>query len=121
MTVSTRIRITLSEIEQVRNVPGIEARFGDEHIAMSVFRFDSEMLVTPHLARLVGHDSPMMHLRRYQDDGLFDRFGYHTSETSEGRSRESVRRTRTLKLGNPLCEANDQRESMFVRGERCAY
>ncbi|WP_211264383.1 hypothetical protein [Streptosporangium amethystogenes] len=46
---------------------------------MSVFRFDSEMLVTPHLAKLVGHDSPMMHLRRYQDDGLFDRFGYHAS------------------------------------------
>ncbi|MEU8039740.1 hypothetical protein [Streptosporangium sp. NPDC049078] len=79
LTVSTRIRITLSEIEQVRDVPGIEARFGDEHIAMSVFRFDSEMLVTPHLAKLVGCDSPMMHLHRYQDDGLFDRFGYHAS------------------------------------------
>jgi hypothetical protein len=86
LTVSTRIRITLSEIEQVRNVPGIEARFGDEHIAMSVFRFDSEMLVTPHLAKLVGHDSPMTHLRRYQDDGLFDRFSYHASELwSNGR------------------------------------
>ncbi|MEV4383660.1 hypothetical protein [Streptosporangium sp. NPDC049644] len=61
-------------------MPGIEARFGDEHIAMSVFRFDSEMLVTPHLAKLVGYDSPMMHLRRHQDDGLFDRFRYHASE-----------------------------------------
>lgn len=87
LTVSTRIRITLSEIEQVRGVPGIEARFGDEHIAMSVFRFDSEMLVTPHLAKLVGHDSPMLHLRRHQDDGLFDRFAYHASELwSNGRN-----------------------------------
>ncbi|MFI6901080.1 hypothetical protein ACIBKY_07460 [Nonomuraea sp. NPDC050394] len=59
LTVSTRIRITLSEIEQLRDVPGAEARYGDEHIAMSVFRFDAEMLVTPHLAKLVGHDSPM--------------------------------------------------------------
>jgi hypothetical protein len=57
LTVSTRIRITLSEIEHLRDVPGVEARYGDEHIAMSVFRFDSEMLVTPHLARLVGHDA----------------------------------------------------------------
>ncbi|NYF41028.1 hypothetical protein [Streptosporangium sandarakinum] len=57
LVVSARIRIALSEIEQVRRVPGIEVRFSDEHIAMSVFRFDSEMLVTPHLAKLVGHDS----------------------------------------------------------------
>ncbi|WP_345573869.1 hypothetical protein [Nonomuraea rosea] len=80
LTVSTRIRITLSEIEQLRDVPGVEVRFGDEHIAMSVLRFDAEMLVTPHLAKLVGHDFPMLHLRRYQEDGLFDRFAYHASE-----------------------------------------
>ena len=51
-----------------------------------VFRFDAEMLVTPHLAELVGHDSPRPHLRRYQDDGLFDRFACHASELwSNGR------------------------------------
>ncbi|MFB9965006.1 hypothetical protein [Sinosporangium siamense] len=80
LTVSTRIHISLNELKPLRDVAGIEARFGDEHIAMSVFRFDSEMLVTPHLANLVGHDSPMLHLRRYQDDGLFDRFAFHASE-----------------------------------------
>jgi hypothetical protein len=80
LTVSTRIRITLSEIERLRDVAGVEARYGDEHLAMSVFRFDSEMLVTPHLAKLVGHDSPLLHLRRYQDDGLFDRLAHHASE-----------------------------------------
>lgn len=79
LTVSTRIRITLAELEQLREMPGIEARYSDEHIAMSVFSFDSEMLVTPHLAKLVGHDSPMLHLRRLQDDGMFDRFAYHVS------------------------------------------
>ncbi len=80
LTVSTRIRITLAELEQLKGVSGIEARFGDEHIAMSVFQFDEEMLVTPHLAKLVGHDSPMLHLKRYQDDGLYDRFAYHVKE-----------------------------------------
>lgn len=86
LTVSTRIRITLAEIDQLKDVPGIEARFGDEHIAMSVFQFDDEMLVTPHLAKLVGHDSPMLHLKRYQDDGLYDRFAYHVNELwSDGR------------------------------------
>ncbi|MEU4541611.1 hypothetical protein AB0G15_42965 [Streptosporangium sp. NPDC023825] len=64
---------------------------------MSVLRFDPELPVAPHLAKLVGHDSPVMHLRRYQDDGLFDRFGYHAFELwSNGRDvwaddpRESV-------------------------------
>ncbi|WP_214416487.1 DUF5919 domain-containing protein [Sphaerisporangium fuscum] len=84
LTVSTRIRITLSELERLRAVPGIEARFSDDHISMSVFRFDTEMLVTPHLARLVGHDAPMLHLRRRQDDGLFDRFAYHVTELWDG-------------------------------------
>ena len=80
LTVSTRIRITLAELAKLDGTPGLEARFGDEHIAMSVFRFDDQMLVTPHLARLVGHDSPMLHLRRMQDDGLFDRFAFHVAE-----------------------------------------
>jgi transcriptional regulator with XRE-family HTH domain len=77
LTVSTRIQVTLDELSKLRDVSGIEARHGDEHIAMSVFVFDDEMLVTPHLAHLVGHDSPMLHIRRCQDDGLYDRFALH--------------------------------------------
>ncbi len=47
---------------------------------MSVFTFDDEMLVCTHSAGLAGHDSPMMHLQRCQDGGLFDRYAYHVSE-----------------------------------------
>lgn len=83
LTVGTRIRITLAELARIDDIPNIETRFGDDHIAMSVFRFDDQMLVTPHLARLVGHDSPMLHLRRMQDDGLFDRFAFHLNELWE--------------------------------------
>lgn len=101
LTVSARIRMTLSEVERLRDVRGVEARFGDEHIAMSVFRFDSEMLVTPHLAKLVGHDSPMLHLRRYQEDGLFDRFAYHASELwSSGRDVWSQTQPENQTLGD---------------------
>ena len=35
------------------------------------------MIVCTHLADLLGHDSPTMHLRRRQDDGLFDRYAAH--------------------------------------------
>lgn len=47
---------------------------------MSLFTFDDDMLVTTHLAHLVGHDSPMLHLQRVQEGGLFDRYAYHVAE-----------------------------------------
>ncbi len=77
LTVGVRIRSALAELEHLRDVPGLEARFSDAHIAMSVFVFDRDAIVTPHLSTLVGHDSPMLHLRRRQDDGLYDRFVSH--------------------------------------------
>lgn len=80
LTVSTRIRITLDELAKIGQVPGIEARFSDDHIAMSVFIFDDEMLVCTHIASLVGHESPMLHLQRCQEGGLFDRYAYHVGE-----------------------------------------
>ncbi|TDC39706.1 hypothetical protein E1281_38590 [Actinomadura sp. KC345] len=84
LTVSTRIKITLDELSKIIHVPGVEARYGDDHIAMSVFIFDDDMLVTPHLANLVGHDSPMFHVQRQQDDGLYDRFAYHAAALWDG-------------------------------------
>jgi hypothetical protein len=80
LTVSTRIRITLDELAKLGTVPAIEARYSDEHVAMSVFVFDDDLLVTTHLAHLVGHDSPMLHLQRVMDGGLYDRYAYHVAE-----------------------------------------
>ncbi|MEU9415131.1 helix-turn-helix transcriptional regulator [Streptomyces sp. NPDC048272] len=77
LTVSTRIRITLTELQKLGPLAGLEARFSDDHIASSVFIFDDQMLFTPHIADLLGHESPMLHLRRLQPDGLFDRFAQH--------------------------------------------
>jgi hypothetical protein len=54
------------------------------HVSLSVFRFDDDALVTPHLARLVGHDSPLMHLRRHGDAGMFSRFAEHAEELWSG-------------------------------------
>ena len=77
LTVSTRIAVTLEQLERLRGVDGIEARFSDRHIALSVFAFDDEMIMTPHLANLAGHESPAFHVRRCQQDGIFDRFTTH--------------------------------------------
>ena len=85
LSVSTRIRITLENLAKLRDTEGVEARYsapedGPNHVSLSVFRFDKQELATPHLARLVGHDSPLMHLRRRDDGGMFDRFSDHADE-----------------------------------------
>ena len=79
LTVSTRIAVTLEQLERLRDAEGIRARFSDRHIALSIFVFDHDMIVTPHLANLMGHNSPAFHLRRHQDDGVFDRFAMHVN------------------------------------------
>jgi transcriptional regulator with XRE-family HTH domain len=85
LSVSTRIKITLENLARLGDTEGVEARYsapedGPNHVSLSVFRFDAQALVTPHLARLVGHDSPLMHLRHRDDGGMFDRFAEHAEE-----------------------------------------
>lgn len=78
LTLSTRIRVTLDELGKLRDAaPSVAGRFSDRHLAMSLFRFDADMLVCTHLADQMGHDSPTFHLRRRQDGGLFDRYAAH--------------------------------------------
>ncbi|MFI0907152.1 hypothetical protein ACH4TE_27090 [Streptomyces sioyaensis] len=72
--------MTLAELEKVRSQPGISARFSSGHAYLSVFRFDDDMIVTPLLTHSVGHDAPTLHLRRHQDNGMFDRFAAHVDE-----------------------------------------
>ncbi|WP_308429801.1 MULTISPECIES: XRE family transcriptional regulator [Streptomyces] len=85
LTVSTRIRVTLEHLGRLGAHENLEARFSaasdaTNHVSLSVFRFDDEALVTPHLARLVGHDSPLLHLRKFGDCGMFARFADHAEE-----------------------------------------
>ncbi|MFD4952162.1 XRE family transcriptional regulator [Streptomyces sp. NPDC058451] len=85
LAVSTRIKITLENLGRLGTLENVETRFSApldaiNHVSLSVFRFDSEALVTPHLARLVGHDSPLLHLRKQDSGGMFDRFAEHTEE-----------------------------------------
>ncbi|UGY91338.1 hypothetical protein [Streptomyces gobiensis] len=80
LTLSARIRDTLSELEKIKSQPGIEARYSGGHAYLSVFRFDHGMIITPLLTHRVGHDAPTLHLHRYQDDGMFDRFASRVEE-----------------------------------------
>ncbi|MFJ5923892.1 XRE family transcriptional regulator [Kitasatospora sp. NPDC092948] len=79
LTLSTRIEVTLSELAMLKDT-AVEARYETGHVSLSVFRFDDDMIVTPLLPGRIGRDAPMMHLRRTQDDGVFDRFAGHVED-----------------------------------------
>lgn len=77
ITISARIQSTLEWLEPLEGTKGIEARFQDVPLYNSVFRFDDEMLVTPHLYATPGHAAPILRLKRLGPNGLFSRFAAH--------------------------------------------
>ncbi|MCW2569929.1 MAG: family transcriptional regulator [Mycobacterium sp.] len=83
ITLVARIRTTLRALEPLRGCGGLELRYQDVPLYNSVFRFDDEMLVTPHLYGTPGHSAPLMHLRRLGPGGLFARFAGHFDKVWE--------------------------------------
>ena len=74
---AARIRSTLHFLHALGPHPGIEIRHHDAPAYNSVFRFDDQMLVTPHLYGTPGASSPLLHLRNLGPDGLFASFLGH--------------------------------------------
>lgn len=76
-TLPARIRTTLYHFRGLHNLTGIEIRYHSTVMYNSVFRFDNEMLVTPHLYGLHGSKAPLLHLRFLGASGLFANFATH--------------------------------------------
>lgn len=74
---AARIRSTLHFLHPLGGRPGIEIRHHEAAAYNSVFRFDDQMLVTPHLYGIPGASSPLLHLRNLGPDGLFAGFLGH--------------------------------------------
>src|SRR5215210_2170571 len=77
ITLSARIETSLRAFRPLLDSPGAELRYQDAPLYNSVFRFDDEMFVTPHLYATPGHRAPLVHLRRLGPNGLFSRFAAH--------------------------------------------
>jgi len=76
-----RIRTTLRHLNGLQTCENVSVRLHRTPMYNSVFRFDDEMLVTPHLYGLSGYAAPLLHVRRLVNNGLFDNFTAHFERT----------------------------------------
>jgi hypothetical protein len=79
-TLGARIRTSLHYLEPLRDCEGAELRYHDTPMYNSVFRFDDDMLVTPHVYGRPGRLAPILHLRRRQEDGIFNNYLTHLED-----------------------------------------
>lgn len=78
ITLTARIETSLRAFRPLLDeCPAAELRFQDVPLYSSVFRFDDDMFVTPHLYATPGNRAPLLHLRRLGPNGLFSRFAAH--------------------------------------------
>lgn len=77
LTLGSRIYTSLKYFRPLASRVGIEMRFQDAPLYNSVFRFDDEMIMTPHLYGTPGAEAPALHLHRNHGNGLFTRFLDH--------------------------------------------
>ncbi len=75
--IPARIRTTLHHVANLKDQEGISLHFHATRMYNSLFRFDEEMLVTPHLHAQPGYASPVLYLRRIGSHGIFDNFAQH--------------------------------------------
>ncbi|HEY3012751.1 MAG TPA: hypothetical protein VGJ36_08400 [Gemmatimonadales bacterium] len=75
--IPARIRTTLHHFADLKDQEGISLHLHATRMYNSLFRFDDEMLVTPHLYGQPGYASPVLHLRRIGPHGIFDNFALH--------------------------------------------
>ena len=71
---AARTRLMIGYLREQVDGPGVEIRLHDETVYASIFRFDDDALVNPHVYGAPGARSPVLHLRRVPSGHLFDHF-----------------------------------------------
>ncbi|HET6909101.1 MAG TPA: DUF5919 domain-containing protein [Mycobacteriales bacterium] len=72
-----RIRTAIKYMSPLVDAPGVAIRQHRTPMYNSIFRYDEDLLVTPHLYAAPGFMSPLLHLRRSAPDCLFETFLTH--------------------------------------------
>ncbi len=76
-TLPGRIKSTLLHLRELQGKPSIEMAYHRIPLYNSIFRFDGEMFVTPHMYGLHGSKAPLLHLRNLGKHGIFANFAEH--------------------------------------------
>lgn len=73
-TISAKIDHALAHFQPIAERCGIELRTHGTVLYSSIYRFDDEMLVNPHVYGNIASHSPAIHLRRISAGNLFDTY-----------------------------------------------
>lgn len=86
-TISAKIDHALSYFRPLADVPGIDIRTHDTVLYNSIFRFDDEMIVNPHVYGKMAAHAPAMHLRRLSAGDLFTTYADSFTAVWDGAKR----------------------------------
>jgi len=73
-TLSAKIRASLTYYRPLPVEAGCEVRLHDTTLYNSLFRYDDDLLVNPHIFGQPASANPLFHLRRVNDTGWFDNY-----------------------------------------------
>ena len=72
--ISAKIRNVLAFYRPLADVNGVEVRCHSTTLYNSIYRFDDEMLVNPHIYGATAAHGPTLHLRQLAGGDLFDSY-----------------------------------------------
>ncbi|MFI2028051.1 XRE family transcriptional regulator [Streptomyces buecherae] len=73
-TLSAKIRASLTYYRPLPPEPGCEVRLHDTTLYASLFRYDDDLLVNPHVWGQPASANPILHLKRADTSGWFDSY-----------------------------------------------
>ena len=73
-TLPARIGMAMAYFHGLDAVSGVQIHVHDVHLYHAIYRFDDEMIVTPHLMGAHGPQHPALQLQRLGPDGIFASF-----------------------------------------------
>ncbi|WP_224402153.1 DUF5919 domain-containing protein [Pseudonocardia sp. ICBG1034] len=72
--IAAKIRNALAYFRRIADSPGVEIRCHATTLYNSIYRYDDEMLVNPHVYGLTAPHAPALHLRRLSAGSLFETY-----------------------------------------------
>lgn len=73
-TLAAKVNASLTYYRELADVDGCEVRLHSMTLYASLFRYDDEMIVNPHIWGQPASANPALHLRRLDSWGWFDRY-----------------------------------------------